>query len=663
MYWYVNNKLTGTIWHRNIIFKILSKFTNKSRGAAFTLGFGYVMYESRNMNKRLSDLFHKRSRRVQRYIEYWYSVGCVVVIILHFILPFVLLQMMHKLLTSIVNSTRHPDTANYDKDDTDVVTSSLAPMIPGVNLSSNYWLVLWMCTMFVLGIHELGHAVAAASHNIDITSVGVFFAGLYPGAFVKLEDAVKYVSLKTQLKIYSAGIWHNLLCIVAFCVIFRYLPFLLLNSTHDTILSAVDLASNGGAVVVGINNVNTMNRDIFHALWTTTLSLLYYMTHAPALSTRYETSKHKEMYGSIFHNVLHPGDVITHINEYQVGSREDVYEYLSHYSSRLHKYHYNSFMRQLGHLEYHPRHTHDVPAHDNYIHPASLTYNLGSPFLISKELLNAVKTNVDNEQAMHSCCSKYFHSKTKPYDMDNVNEDVECFISEVPPDRTDASKGIESFMGGIEQGKNEHAGGEATNNHDFVPKSNLRGTHHSRYHRTVEHPYRPHADTNPSYSYYCAAIGDVYTHSSIEYLDLNRDTSVNNEDLVLRAVTSSPLYVFMIDIERLQYDSDKSASSVVHTIVVETTPNHILRSLNLENYFPKSALRIPTVSRTISEAQEGTDMWSNLYFQWYLHFLLQWPEVLHSTIWLLLQVSLGIVDDCCVAILYSKRYVVGGRRD
>ena len=132
--WYVNDKLKGTIWQRNIIFNILSKFIYRKRGSVLTLGFGHIMYESRNMNKWLSDLYHKRSSRIQRYIEYWYNVGCIVVIILHFILPFLLLHMTHNLIKSIVSSTRHPDTANYDRDDADVVTSSLAPMIPGVHL-------------------------------------------------------------------------------------------------------------------------------------------------------------------------------------------------------------------------------------------------------------------------------------------------------------------------------------------------------------------------------------------------------------------------------------------------------------------------------------------------------------------------------------------------
>jgi S2P endopeptidase len=60
-------------------------------------------------------------------------------------------------------------------------------------------------------IHELGHGIAAINEGLEIHSFGVFFALIFPGAYMSIDESIAYFPPISQLRVYSAGIWANLL--------------------------------------------------------------------------------------------------------------------------------------------------------------------------------------------------------------------------------------------------------------------------------------------------------------------------------------------------------------------------------------------------------------------------------------------------------------------
>nr|CAB3263676.1 membrane-bound transcription factor site-2 protease [Phallusia mammillata] len=104
----------------------------------------------------------------------------------------------------------------------------LTVIVPGINLPlKDIWYLL--SAVLISGIlHELGHALAAASEGVKMNGFGMFMFVIYPGAFVDLnsEDLNK-ANTKKQLRIYCAGVWHNFaICIIA-CALILLLPFIL----------------------------------------------------------------------------------------------------------------------------------------------------------------------------------------------------------------------------------------------------------------------------------------------------------------------------------------------------------------------------------------------------------------------------------------------------
>ena len=79
-------------------------------------------------------------------------------------------------------------------------------------------------TLLICGIlHEVGHAVAANCNNIRVNGFGLFIAFIYPGAFVDLNaDSLQTARSWNQLKVYCAGVWHNVVIVVVAVVYLRF---------------------------------------------------------------------------------------------------------------------------------------------------------------------------------------------------------------------------------------------------------------------------------------------------------------------------------------------------------------------------------------------------------------------------------------------------------
>jgi len=147
-----------------------------------------------------------------RFLRLWFTVG----------VAFSLLSMLASIfiLSLLVINTVRQDP---------VEQQLLTPVMPGVNLPVNQ-ISYYMLTLMVCGIlHEAGHAVAAVREQVRVNGFGLFMMFMYPGAYVDLStEHLQAVSPLRQLRIYCAGVWHNLVIAVVAGIMLMLLPGMLM---------------------------------------------------------------------------------------------------------------------------------------------------------------------------------------------------------------------------------------------------------------------------------------------------------------------------------------------------------------------------------------------------------------------------------------------------
>lgn len=84
-------------------------------------------------------------------------------------------------------------------------------MLPGINIpASDFW-VYFLSLAISSVFHELGHALAAAQEDVQLISVGIYVFTIIPVAFVVLNtEHLNSLPVTKRLRIYCAGVWHNL---------------------------------------------------------------------------------------------------------------------------------------------------------------------------------------------------------------------------------------------------------------------------------------------------------------------------------------------------------------------------------------------------------------------------------------------------------------------
>ena len=116
-----------------------------------------------------------------------------------------------------------------------------------------YLLTLLVCVV----LHEAGHALAALRERVRIHGFGFFLLGIYPGAYVDISDTdLNSLSPMRQLKIYSAGVWHNGVIVVLSIICFYALPWILSPA----------YAINQGVGIVNLQKVSLSNFYSFFGL-------------------------------------------------------------------------------------------------------------------------------------------------------------------------------------------------------------------------------------------------------------------------------------------------------------------------------------------------------------------------------------------------------------
>jgi hypothetical protein len=60
--------------------------------------------------------------------------------------------------------------------------------------------LLWCTALLVVVVHEGGHALAALVENLSVDGGGVFFSFILPGAYVRIEDGLRFLSPPRQVR-------------------------------------------------------------------------------------------------------------------------------------------------------------------------------------------------------------------------------------------------------------------------------------------------------------------------------------------------------------------------------------------------------------------------------------------------------------------------------
>lgn len=191
---------------------------------------GYARWYTTSLNRTLQRLGTWKSRFLQR----WYSVGAVFAISI--ILPALAL-----LVTTAISYLTRPTEASEQ---------ILAPALPGVNLPLNeviyYLLTLLICSI----LHELGHATAAIREDVRVLGCGLMVLGVIPAAFVDLPtDQLRQLTPWQQLRVFCAGVWHNVVLVLIAGFIFLFLPY----------IAAIAYHHGGGVLVTDIQEGSSVS--------------------------------------------------------------------------------------------------------------------------------------------------------------------------------------------------------------------------------------------------------------------------------------------------------------------------------------------------------------------------------------------------------------------
>ncbi|XP_034829152.1 membrane-bound transcription factor site-2 protease [Maniola hyperantus] len=200
---------------------------------------------------------YRWSKNLTRVLRKWFSFGFVFAITLF--LPFAIWTLLNFIFEHFHESIQINSVPE------------VKAMLPGVNIpASDFW-VYFMAIAFSSIFHELGHAAAAAQEDVQLLAVGVYVFAIIPIAFVELNtEHLNSLSITKRLKIYCAGVWHNVALAFLAMLLFFSAPILfsiayktdigvrITGFTHDSPLKNARGLENGD-VILSINDCPIKN--------------------------------------------------------------------------------------------------------------------------------------------------------------------------------------------------------------------------------------------------------------------------------------------------------------------------------------------------------------------------------------------------------------------
>ena len=193
------------------------------------VGVSITFAHIRIYTTRFNNLFKVWSGCSRKLARPWFDLGVIVGLLLMVSSIFILLFALYQHLI---------------KDGQSKEEQILTPLMPGVNLPWSevhyYFITIIVCGVF----HEVGHALAAVTEQVRINGFGMFLLFIYPGAFVDLHsDHLTVISPRRQLRIYCAGVWHNVLLSLTMGLLLQALPYILLPfyaQGHGAVVTHID---------------------------------------------------------------------------------------------------------------------------------------------------------------------------------------------------------------------------------------------------------------------------------------------------------------------------------------------------------------------------------------------------------------------------------------
>ncbi|CAF2048445.1 unnamed protein product [Rotaria magnacalcarata] len=183
-------------------------------------------------------LFYQIGRKKPHLWKIWFTIGIFVAFITAVfscsILVFLPLKYIYDRQQPVLFTRQNLTDKNVPiEKDRDKLW--IQPIIPGVNVPleelGHFFLALLVCTLF----HELGHAIAASVEQVRVNGCGYFLFILYPGAYVDLnEEQIQMITAYRQLRIYCAGVFHNMVLVVVAVVFLLIQPFILRHFYIET---------------------------------------------------------------------------------------------------------------------------------------------------------------------------------------------------------------------------------------------------------------------------------------------------------------------------------------------------------------------------------------------------------------------------------------------
>ncbi|XP_046977861.1 membrane-bound transcription factor site-2 protease [Vanessa cardui] len=208
---------------------------------------------------------YRWSKNLSRILRKWFNCGYIFTIGLF--LPFSLWTLL-----SIIFE-HFNDTIQIDN------VLEVKAMLPGVNIhTSDFW-VYFLAIACSSIFHELGHAAAASQEDVQLVSVGVYVFAIIPLAFVQLNtEHLNSLGITKRLKIYCAGVWHNVTLAFFALLLFFSAPILFSIAYQTDIgVRVIDLTDDSplrdarglqvGDVITSINDCHVKNsRDWSYCL-------------------------------------------------------------------------------------------------------------------------------------------------------------------------------------------------------------------------------------------------------------------------------------------------------------------------------------------------------------------------------------------------------------
>ncbi|XP_049348528.1 membrane-bound transcription factor site-2 protease homolog [Solanum verrucosum] len=163
----------------------------------------------------LNEPLFRFGRRYSRFLKAWFSMGVGFSLAVLSAVTMILLYEIIQILCLYYGNTQMSNVMSE-------YLFGFSSTISGLTISVADIGYLCMSSFISVSVHELGHALAAASEGIQMEYIAVFLAVLFPGALLAFDhELLQALSKVSALRIYCAGIWHNaVLCAVCAWALF-----------------------------------------------------------------------------------------------------------------------------------------------------------------------------------------------------------------------------------------------------------------------------------------------------------------------------------------------------------------------------------------------------------------------------------------------------------